>query len=221
MIAEALINPLIPTLHPSDTAQSALKQMENLHLQCLPVVEKETYQGFVSENTLLNLSNAKRPISGLALDGSEAYVNNTQHLYDVLRTSAQYKTDLVAVLDDKQQYMGSITAQDLVNTLSSSYSIQQNGGILVLSIFERDYSLSEITRLVESNNAKVLNAVVDSDPTDHNKMFLTLKINQSDLSRVVATLERFSYQVVELYHQAQTQSIDKERLDMLFRFLNI
>lgn len=221
MIAEALINPLIPALKRSDTAREALRQMDDLGLSQLPVVDKEAYQGFLSEEALLSLNDTKASIASLALQGSEAYVLNSQHVYDVFRASARYKTQVVAVLDNDSRYMGSVSTQDLLEAIGNTYSMQHQGGVLVISLYERDYSLSEISRLVESNAAKVLSANTDTEPSDVAKIRLTLKINQTDLSRIIATLERFGYNIVEQYHQTPNQSIDRERLDMLFRFLDI
>ena len=95
------------------------------------------------------------------------------------------------------------------------------GGILVLSMDLIDYSLAEISRYVEENNAKVISSTMIEDPLDKGKIKLTLKINQMDLSRVVATLERFGYRVIGRYQENRTDTDDKDRIDMLMRYLNI
>ena len=56
---------------------------------------------------------------------------------------------------------------------------------------------------------------------DRGKIKLTLKINQLDLSRIVATLERFGYRVIGRYQEAPHDDDSKERLDMLMKYLNI
>ncbi len=52
-------------------------------------------------------------------------------------------------------------------------------------------------------------------------MRLTLKINQLDLSRVVATLERFRYKVIGRYQETKPIAGEKDRIDMLLRYLDI
>jgi hypothetical protein len=84
-----------------------------------------------------------------------------------------------------------------------------------------DYSLAEISRLIEENHAKILSSMVKEDPLDHGKIRLTLKINQLDLSRIVATLERFGYKVIGRYHESTPMGTEKERIDMLLRYLDI
>ena len=95
------------------------------------------------------------------------------------------------------------------------------GGILVLAMNHQDYSLSEISRLIEENHAKILSSIVKEDPLDPMKLRLTLKINQVDLSRIVATLERFSYKVIGRYQETKPVAGERDRIDMLLRYLDI
>jgi acetoin utilization protein AcuB len=84
-----------------------------------------------------------------------------------------------------------------------------------------DYSLSEISRLIEENRTKILSSIVKEDPMDPGKIRLTLKLNQLDLSRIVATLERFNYHVIGRYQESKQSGSEKDRIDMLLRYLDI
>jgi acetoin utilization protein AcuB len=92
---------------------------------------------------------------------------------------------------------------------------------LVLSMDLIDYSLAEISRYIEENNAKVISSTMVEDPLDKGKIKLTLKINQQDMSRIVATLERFGYRVIGRYQENRRDDDNKDRLDMLMKYLNI
>jgi acetolactate synthase small subunit len=105
--------------------------------------------------------------------------------------------------------------------LGDSFAFQNEGGVIVLSSMIRDYSLSEISRLVESNQAKILAVITETDPIEHQKLIIHLKINEKDLSRIVATLERFDYQVLEVHHKTEAITLDQERLDLLLKYLGI
>jgi len=95
------------------------------------------------------------------------------------------------------------------------------GGIIVLSMDLIDYSLAEISRYVEENNAKVISSLMVEDPMDKGKIKLTLKINQLELNRIIATLERFGYRVIGRYQEVKELSGEKEKIDMLLRYLDI
>jgi len=85
----------------------------------------------------------------------------------------------------------------------------------------KDYSLSEISRLIEAEDAKILSSSIKDDDFDKTMLRLTLKINQIDLSRIVATLERFGYKIIARYQESNVTDNQKERLDILLKYLDI
>jgi hypothetical protein len=125
------------------------------------------------------------------------------------------------VVSAKQHYEGVITVQDMMSSFAQTMAVQLPGGILVLSLDLIDYSLAEISRLIEENNAKVLSSILKEDPLDKSKVVLTLKVNQADLSRIVATLDRFGYRVIGRYQEIREMAEDRDRIDMLMRYLDI
>ena len=102
-----------------------------------------------------------------------------------------------------------------------SAPVQAPGAILVLSMEARDYSLSEISRLIESENAKILGSTISEDSLDPAKLKLTLKINKTDLSHIVATLERFNYKIIARFQEPKVFDNSQERIDILMKYLNI
>jgi hypothetical protein len=108
-----------------------------------------------------------------------------------------------------------------LSSFAQTAAVQMPGGILVLSMRFVDYSLSEISRLIEENHAKILSCIVKEDPVEQEMIRLTLKINQLDLSRIVATLERFNYKVIGRYQESKPSGDEKDRIDMLLRYLDI
>ena len=92
---------------------------------------------------------------------------------------------------------------------------------MVISMKQIDYSLAELSRLIESENAKILSCTVKEDELDSEKVKLTLKINQKNLSHIVATLERFNYKIIARFQESDVNKGEKEKLDQLLRFLDI
>ena len=112
------------------------------------------------------------------LVGKNCYVQLDTHFYDILKVAADNKLQVVAVLNEDQSYGGLITVQDTLTSFAQTAAVQLPGAILVLSMNHADYSLSEISRLIEENHAKILSSIVKEDPLDPAKLRLTLK-NQS------------------------------------------
>jgi CBS domain-containing protein len=220
MIAEELINQMIPPLKLTDTAQQALHWMEELRVTQLPIVSGQEYKGLISEDLIYQNNDPDALLSEFTLESNQVYAYKYQHFFDVLKIALDNNVGVVAVLDESRNFVGVITITDTLTAFARS-SMQEPGGILVLLMDERDYSLSEVSRLVESNDAKILSSYVCSDKGDATRLKLTIKINRNDLSRIIATFERFSYNIVAKFHHTQGNEDDKERIDLLLRYLNM
>ncbi len=221
MIAEELINHMVPPLKVTDDAHKAIVWMEEFRCNFLPVVDEEQLLGFISEEIIMESNDIEKNVGTFALVGKTCAVSLDSHFFDILRVAGEHKLNMVAVVNQEGKYAGIITVQDVMASFAQTASVQMPGGILVLSMDLIDYSLAEISRYVEENNAKVISSTMVEDPLDNGKIKLTLKINQLDLSRIVATLERFGYRVIGRYQEAPRDDDSKERLDMLMKYLNM
>jgi acetoin utilization protein AcuB len=221
LIAEDLINHMIPPLKASDDAHKAIVWMEEFRCKHMPVVEEGNLLGFISEEIILESNDIDQKVADFPLIGQNCYVSLSSHFYDILRIASENALQMVAVMDEEGKYTGVITVQDTLSFFAQSAAVQMPGGILVMSMSYIDYSLAEISRLIEENNAKIYSALVKEDPLDAGKIRLTLKINQLDLSRIVATLERFGYKVIGRYQESKPIGSERDRIDMLLRYLDI
>jgi signal-transduction protein with cAMP-binding, CBS, and nucleotidyltransferase domain len=221
MIAEELINQMIPPLKVTDDAHKAIVWMEEFRCSHLPVVEEGELLGFISEEIILESNDIEKRLDDFNLVGQDCVVLLQAHFYDILKVAGEHKIQMVAVVDEDHRFVGVITVQDMMTSFAQTASVQMPGSILVLSMDLIDYSLAEISRYIEENNAKVISSTMTEDPMDKGKIKLTLKINQNDLKRIVATLERFNYRVIGRYQEIKEESGEKEKIDMLLRYLDI
>jgi len=107
-----------------------------------------------------------------------------------------------------------------MRSIAGLSSLDQPGGILVLELIERDYSLSQIAQIVESNNAKILSMYINS-LSDSTMLEVTLKLNTSELTSIIRTFERYNYDIKTWV--TNNDSMDRfysERFDLLMRYLN-
>lgn len=220
MIAEELINRKIPPLKVTDTADQAKRWMEELRVPQLAVINGQDYAGLISEDLIFQSNDLSNLLSNITLFGQDVYVLHFQHFYDILKVALDNNLQVVAVLDENHKFMGVITVDSTIAAFAQS-AVQEPGGIIVLSLYERDYSLTEISRLVESNDSKILSSYVCPDRSDPLKIKLTIKLNRNDISRVIATFERFDYRIVAKFQNAPDKDEDKERLDLLLKYLNM
>jgi CBS domain-containing protein len=221
MTAEELINHMIPPLKVTDDAHKAIVWMEEFRCNHLPVVNNGHLLGFISEDIIFESNDIERNLADFELVATQCTVPLGAHFYDILKVAGDNKLQIVAVLNDDNQYAGVITLQDVLATFAQSASVQMPGAIIVLSMDLVDYSLAEISRYVEENNAKIISSTMVEDPMDKGKIKLTLKINQVDIKRIVATLERFNYRVIARYKETKHEDHEKEKIDLLLRYLEI
>ncbi|TDQ13752.1 hypothetical protein DFQ04_3476 [Algoriphagus boseongensis] len=221
MQAYEFINSLIPPLKLSDRAGMALNWMEEIRTDYLPVIDEGRFLGFIGDETIFELNNPDILISQIELEAGSCWVYTDKHIYDVLRVASENQSNLVAVLDRENTYMGVITMEDAISSFADSLSIKSQGGVLILSMNMSDYHLSEIARLVESENTKILSSFITVDPLDDSKIKLTLKMDKPDLKHVKATLERFGYRIIDHYQEESGISADSDRIGNLLRFLDI
>jgi acetoin utilization protein AcuB len=220
MTAEELINQMIPPLKTSDSAQKALDWMEKLRILQLPVVDGSEYKGILTEDVVLDHMTTSETVGDFPLIGQQVHAFQHNHFYDVLKMALENDLHIIPVVDQNKQYFGAISVNETASTLARMFAGQGPGGILVISISPNDYSMSEISRLIESNDAKILSSFYYTEE-DPNTSKLTIKLNKEDLSRIIATLERHNYKVVAHFHESDLIDIDKERLDLLFKYLNL
>lgn len=221
MQAYEFINNLIPPLKLSDRAGMALAWMEEIRTDSLPVSDQGRFLGFIGDEVIFELNNSDQLIGTIELEAGDCWVYSDKHIYDVLRVASENQSHLVAVLDREKSYLGVITMEDAIAAFADSLSIKSQGSVLILSMNMADYHLSEISRLVESENTKILSSFITTDPLDDSKIKLTLKLDKLELRHVKATLERFGYRVIDHYQEESGITNEEDRIGNLLRFLDI
>jgi acetoin utilization protein AcuB len=220
MIARELINDSFPPLKISDTGLKAINWMEEFRVEHLPIVDGVTYLGLISEEDILKLHSLERPFANQTYSLIKPFVRFNQPVFEVVKIISKEKLTIVPVLDEQNHYMGLITLADVLKHYSESGIFEDSNGVVVLEMRMNNYSLSEIARLVEAENAKIISSYITPD-IEEETIDITLKINQSDLSRILASLTRHGYTVKEHYHHSEFMDDLKSRYDSLMNYLDI
>ncbi|MDX2003165.1 MAG: CBS domain-containing protein [Chitinophagales bacterium] len=220
MIAKDIVSNLLPPLKTSDTGEKALLWMHEFGVNHMPIVNNEQYLGIITEDDILDMSEPLAPIGSYELSLSKPSVNERIHIYEVIRIVVDQKLTLLPVVDDKENYMGVISLDLILKYFASVSAITESGGIIILELSKKQYSLSEIARIVESEDAIVLSAYVNSTQ-DNSMLEVTLKLNTPDIRAIVASLERYEYVIKGSYQENEYLGELKDRFDSLMNYLNI
>ena len=220
MIAKQIMSSVIPSVKVTDSGEKALNWMMDFHVRQLPVVDENRYMGLISEDELLDCSDTEIIISNFSIINQHTAVDEYEHIYEIVKTAVRYQLSVVPVIDDNQNLLGVITLEDLLAYFAQSSSLTEPGGVLVLEVNRRNYSLAEIARLAEYEQATILSSNILSPPDSMN-LEVTLKFNTREISRLVATYERFEYTVKASYQESDYIDDLKERLDSFMSYMNV
>ncbi len=200
---------------------SALEILDDYQLEQLPVVdENNVYQGIINYEILSNSHHQtiKELITHLPL--LKAAVNDKAFPYRAAKIMVENKLDIIPVVDSADVLLGIINKDALFNFLVLNTGIMQSGGIVILEIKTFNYSLSEIARICETNDVLILNLQIKSIP-DEDVMQIILKTNSKDLRPLEASFQRYEYHVSVIDGDLNTNSLVKERYDLLMNYLKL
>jgi acetoin utilization protein AcuB len=220
MIAKHLISETLFPLKTTDTGGYALSMMDDLKVSHLPVVSNMEYLGLVSDADILAMNNPEESLGSSALTMSKVSVQDYQHVYDVIKVFSSGNLSLLPVLNEKNIYIGSILLQDLVHKLSEIIAIDNPGGIIILEMNDKDYLLTEIAQIVESNDAKILSLYLTSHP-DSTKLEVTVKVNRIDIGAILQTFTRYNYTIKASFTENTYDDGLQERFDSFMKYLNV
>ena len=118
----------------------------------------------------------------LQKDFITASINENDHFLQAVNISNQYQTNIVPVINFDKELVGTISGQTLLKTLGDFSGSQEIGGIIVLEMERNQFTISEISRIVESNEALVLHLNTTIQP-ETGLLRATIHINKKNYLR--------------------------------------
>ena len=219
MIARDLISEDIVSLKTSNTGDDALALMSEYHVRHLPIVNNKQLLGLISEEEIMEFD-TDEPVGSYPLNMLHPYVNDRDHIYDIMRLLNEYRLTVIPVVDKENDYLGVVSLHDLLKYFAESASFSERGSVIVLMVNKHSYSLSQIARIVESEGAIILNSFITSSP-DSTELQITLKVNRPDINTILATFGRFGYDITASFSETEYMDSLQEHYDSLMHYLNV
>jgi CBS domain-containing protein len=218
MLTRDLISNAIPYLHKDDTVYHALQLMNDYHVAHLPVVEDDNFLGIISEEQLLQ-SDEDSQLTELPITDGTTSVQANEHFLKAIQTAVVNKLSIVPVVEEKQ-LLGIVTYNDLLRNASEFMSLNEPGALIVLEIDNRNYSFTEINRIVESVDAQITQLNTFTDP-ESGTVQVTIRVNKIQVSDLVSTFQRYEYNVKHYFGEELYENELKTNYDNLMNYLNI
>jgi CBS domain-containing protein len=219
MVAENLISSAILPLRTSDTGEDALGIMEDFYVRHLPIVNNKQLLGVISEDDIL-LHDVHEDVGSYALSLHKPYVKAQDHIYEIMRLLSENSLTVIPVVDFDNNYVGMIAMEDVLNYFAKTGTFSEQGSIVVLEMHRRDYSLSEISRIAESEGAAILSSFITSN-LDNARIDVTVKINRPNIQNILASFQRFDYEIKASFNENDYLESLQERYDSLMSYLNV
>ena len=216
-LREYIINDIEP-LDISMKIKNVQEMFNQLMYSHFPIKKDGKYIGCISETDVycFESDNTLEDYS-YAIEGF--HVNQQNIWLDVLEAFAQNDTNIMPVKDENDNYIGYYELHDIIALFNETPFFAEPGGILIVEKGYNDYSFSEVSQIVESNNAKLLGAFISKIEND--VVQITLKISNTGMNEIIQTFRRYSYNIISGHQEDVFLKNLKDRSDYLNKYLNL
>jgi Mg/Co/Ni transporter MgtE len=183
-----------------------------------PVLEDGIYIGSIVAEDLETFDTDKK-ISNYKYTLEPFFVRSNMNWLDVLEVFGKNHTDIVPVLDENNLYLGYYELTDSMRFFNETPFIKESGGIIIVKKALVDYSMSQVSQIVESNNGKLLGLFVSN--SDNDTIEITIKVTLGVMNDIIQTFRRYNYEIISEHNDDNYINTLKERSDYLDKYLNI
>jgi Mg/Co/Ni transporter MgtE len=183
-----------------------------------PVLEDGIYLGSIVAEDIETFDTDKK-ISNYKYTLEPFFVRSSMNWLDVLEVFGKNHTDIVPVLDENNNYLGYYELTDSMRFLNETPFIKEAGGIIIVKKALVDYSMSQVSQIVESNNGKLLGLFVSK--SDNDTIEITIKVTLGVMNDIIQTFRRYNYEIISEHNDDNYINTLKERSDYLDKYLNI
>ena len=219
MVASSIASKNLPFLHWDDKVSFALQCMDDYDVQHLVVVSDDIFMGIVSKSDLMD-ANETSTLKTLNEQLLKIAIAANAHYLTALDLFTKHQLTIVPVLNEQQECIGVITQSQLNDSLAHFLGVAKPGAILVLAVSPYHYSLSEMSKIVETNNAQIIQLNTYFDEANGN-LVITLKLNKDEAAAIIATFERYDYQILQYFGNSPLNNDIESHYHNLMNYLDV
>ena len=191
---------------------------DDLTFSHFPIIEEGVFIGSIVADDIETFDSDKK-VSDYRYTLEHFFARTNMIWLDVLEIFAKNHANLVPILDENNTYIGYYEIEDVIKFFHETPFLKEQGGIIIVSKNIIDYSMSQITQIVESNNGKILGLFISNSTL--NTIEVTIKINVGSLNEIIQTFRRYNYEIISEHNDDNYINNLKERSDYLDKYLNI
>ncbi len=220
MLTRELLSQTLPFLHLQDKVYQALQLMNDNNVTHLPIVDGEKFIGVISEEDLLQAENDTTELTELQQSFSDVSVKDDEHFLKAVQLAADSGLSVVPVITEENELVGTLSYNELLRFSSDFMSLSEPGGLLVLEMESNQYSFGEISKIVEANDAQITQLNTSND-AETGMMQVTIRINKPEVSDIVASFQRYEYNVKYFFGEELFSNDIRSNYENLMNYLKI
>ena len=201
-----------------ETIASVKDFFDDLTFSHFPVVEEGIYIGSVSSEDIDTFDTDKK-VTDYKYTLANFFTRKDSIWLEVLEVFAKNHTNVIPVLDENNSYVGYYELDDIMSFFHQTPFLKEHGRILKVRKGLVDYSMGQITQIVESNNGKLLGLFISE--SDGNSIEVTMKISLGAINEIIQTFRRYNYEIISEHQEDDYINTLKERSDYLDKYLNM
>ena len=209
----------LEVLTPESLVKKAQQIFETFPITHLPIVKNGELLGSISESDIQTIDEKLSKISEHSHLIDFFFTDESITLLKTIKLFSENDTNIMPVLNDEKKYMGYFELNDVLEFFCSSSSLFSDGVIIVIEKNKKDFSMSEVSQIVESNNANILGLYISNQTSDI--IQATVKINSEDINEVIQTFRRYNYNLISEHKDDFYLQDLKDRSDYLQKYLNM
>lgn len=209
----------IKALTLNSTVKNAQKVCIGFPITHIPVVEDGQLLGCISETDFQTIEEEGSLISDFTDLIDFFYAPNTVTILELIKLFADNDSNILPVLSEDKTYLGYFELNDILDLFTSSPFLYKEGVVIVVEKLTKDFSISEISQIVESTGGKLLGLYVSSETSDNTQIIT--KVISDDINEIIQTFRRYDYAIVSQYKDDFYLQDLKNRSEYLQKYLDM
>jgi len=218
MLLKEIISKDIKICTKETLSEEALQIIDTYKLTHIPIMESGNLLGNISEENLLEILPAEK-IENISSHLEKFQLYEKSSIFETFKVFHLNDTNIIPILNDKEKIAGVVLMEEVISYFNKYSFFSEMGAILVLETPLQTYSISEIGKIVESNNAKFYGILVTNITSDH--VQIVIKISAENITSIGETFERFGYTILNKLYKDKKHDLINERYEQLVKYMTI
>ncbi|CAA0143001.1 CBS domain-containing protein [Tenacibaculum maritimum] len=209
----------IKALSLNNSVKCAQKLCKNLPITHIPVVDDGKLIGCLPESDIQTIEDKNHKLSEYTYLLDIFHTNENASLLDLITLFADNDCNLIPVLNKNHNYIGYYELSDILDAFADSPFLHNESETLTVEKSKNDYSMSEVSQIIEANNGKLLGLYISSESRD--SVQITLNVISEEINEIIQTFRRYDYNVITKHEDDIYLEDLKNRADYLKKYLDM